>query len=192
MFEWFILEISMMITKSCPRCFWSRELLGGDVTVNGGFETLLLLKLLILGALHDARVVLFCKLMACYENKTCRKGKRGKKSSGYLKLTYCHLQCQFAESENWRHESVMKKELTKCKQGKIVLENFPVGERYTLDSNKTHCTVWIRVGIARSGLNPWFDILTFDFWKHVSRNQSQYDPLCLRPPQLLVKNLLSI
>ena len=162
------LAISIMITKSCPRWFWSRELLGGDVTVNGGFETLLLLKLLILGALHDARVVLFCKLMACYENKTCRKGKRGKKSSGYLKLTYCHLQCQFAESENWRHESVMKKELTKCKQGKIVLENFPVGERYTLDSNKTHCTVWIRVGIARSGLNPWFDILTFDFWKHVS------------------------
>ena len=96
-FERFILEISMMITKSCPRCFWSRELLGGDVTVNGGFETLLLLKLLILGALHDARVVLFCKLMACYENKTCRKGKRGKKSSGYLKLTYCHLQCHFAD-----------------------------------------------------------------------------------------------
>ena len=73
------LAISMMITKSCPRWFWSRELLGGDVTVNGGFETLLLLKLLILGALHDALVVLFCKLMACYENRTCRKGKRGKK-----------------------------------------------------------------------------------------------------------------
>ena len=99
-FERFILEISMMITKSCPRWFWSRELLGGDVTVNGGFETLLLLKLLILGALHDARVVLFCKLMACYENKTCKKGKRGKKIQDILNPHNAIYNANYAESEN--------------------------------------------------------------------------------------------